>query len=96
MGYADLVSYRFPKIAFFRLITSDWFLIQVNELDGFMFQPELFAESAQGFTERIEHIAVGSVIAVRVAVPEHKPGVPVVVIINGSPHSFFLPYTSSA
>ena len=96
MGYADSVSYMLPKIAFFRLIVSDRFLIQVNELDGFMFQPELFAESAQGFTERIEHIAVGSVIAVRVAVPEHKPCVPVVVVIDGSPHSFFLPYTSSA
>lgn len=61
-----------------------------------MFQPELFAESAQGFAESIEHITADSVVAVRVAVSEHKPGVPVVVIIDGSPHSFFLPYTSSA
>ena len=96
MGYADLVSYRFPKIAFFRLITSDWFLIQVNEFDWLMFQPELFAESTHGFAESIEHITAGSVVAVRVAVSEHKPCVPVVVVIDGSPHSFFLPYTSSA
>ena len=96
MGYADSASYRFPKIAFFRLITSDWFLIQVNELDGFMFQPELFAESTQSITESIKHITAGSVVAVRVAVSEHKPCVPVVVVIDGSPHSFFLPYTSSA
>ena len=26
----------------------------------------------------------------------NKPCVPILVIINGSPHSFFLPYTSSA
>ena len=61
-----------------------------------MFQPEFFAESPQGFAEGIEHIAAGSVIAVRIAVSEHKPGVSVVVIIDGSSHSFFLPYTSSA
>ena len=61
-----------------------------------MFQPELFAKFPQGFAEGIEHITAGSMIAVRVAVSEHKPGVPVVVIIDGSPHSFFLPNTSSA
>lgn len=96
MGYVDSASYMLPKIAFFRLIASDRFLIQVDEFDWFMFQPELFAESPQGFAESIKHITAGSVVAVRVAVSEHKPCVPVVVVIDGSPHSFFLPYTSSA
>ena len=71
-------------------------LVKGIEFAEALFQPELFAESTQGFAESIEHKTAGSVIAARIAVPEHKSCVPVVVIIDGSPHSFFLPYTSSA